>query len=240
MRMLHEDLVDRLKTIGEGLDGSRVTTDRRGTHDRATITITTLTAGVGSFLTVANIGRNDPCPCGSGRKYKHCCLGQVDAERATRVRLRQAEARIVPALLEFALDRWGKELLAQAWDEFVFDAEELPDDLIGDPDFYPFFLPWFVFCFVPDPNAEDPLPNAPTTPIADVYRSEGKATDHLDRRLVESASGASFSFHVVERTDARLAHAERHPDGQYRAGARRQRNDADRAGKYPVRIPRDG
>ncbi len=19
-------------------------------------------------------GRNDPCPCGSGRKYKHCCL----------------------------------------------------------------------------------------------------------------------------------------------------------------------
>ncbi len=21
-------------------------------------------------------GRNDPCPCGSGRKYKHCCLGQ--------------------------------------------------------------------------------------------------------------------------------------------------------------------
>jgi hypothetical protein len=20
-------------------------------------------------------GRNDPCPCGSGKKYKHCCLG---------------------------------------------------------------------------------------------------------------------------------------------------------------------
>ncbi|MFQ5428915.1 MAG: SEC-C metal-binding domain-containing protein [Phycisphaerae bacterium] len=19
-------------------------------------------------------GRNDPCPCGSGKKYKHCCL----------------------------------------------------------------------------------------------------------------------------------------------------------------------
>ncbi len=24
------------------------------------------------------IGRNDPCPCGSGRKYKKCCLGKVD------------------------------------------------------------------------------------------------------------------------------------------------------------------
>jgi SEC-C motif-containing protein len=22
-------------------------------------------------------GRNDPCPCGSGRKYKHCCLLKV-------------------------------------------------------------------------------------------------------------------------------------------------------------------
>ncbi len=24
----------------------------------------------------ASVGRNDPCPCGSGRKYKHCCLGR--------------------------------------------------------------------------------------------------------------------------------------------------------------------
>ncbi|HHX32016.1 MAG TPA: SEC-C domain-containing protein, partial [Bacteroidales bacterium] len=22
------------------------------------------------------IGRNDPCPCGSGKKYKKCCLGK--------------------------------------------------------------------------------------------------------------------------------------------------------------------
>ncbi len=25
------------------------------------------------------IGRNDPCPCGSGKKYKHCCLGKDEA-----------------------------------------------------------------------------------------------------------------------------------------------------------------
>ncbi|WP_095643821.1 SEC-C metal-binding domain-containing protein [Methanosarcina spelaei] len=25
------------------------------------------------------IGRNDPCPCGSGKKYKHCCLGSSKA-----------------------------------------------------------------------------------------------------------------------------------------------------------------
>lgn len=26
----------------------------------------------------AKLGRNDPCPCGSGRKYKKCCLGLLD------------------------------------------------------------------------------------------------------------------------------------------------------------------
>jgi preprotein translocase subunit SecA len=25
------------------------------------------------------IGRNDPCPCGSGKKYKKCCMGKLIA-----------------------------------------------------------------------------------------------------------------------------------------------------------------
>jgi uncharacterized protein YecA (UPF0149 family) len=28
------------------------------------------------------IGRNDPCPCGSTRKYKHCCLNKPAAVAA--------------------------------------------------------------------------------------------------------------------------------------------------------------
>jgi len=28
---------------------------------------------------VPKIGRNAPCPCGSGRKFKHCCLGKTAA-----------------------------------------------------------------------------------------------------------------------------------------------------------------
>jgi uncharacterized protein YecA (UPF0149 family) len=34
-----------------------------------------------------DIGRNDPCPCGSGRKYKHCCLDKDEAA------LRKARAK---------------------------------------------------------------------------------------------------------------------------------------------------
>jgi hypothetical protein len=27
---------------------------------------------------MTTVGRNDPCPCGSGRKYKQCCFGKTD------------------------------------------------------------------------------------------------------------------------------------------------------------------
>lgn len=28
------------------------------------------------------IGRNEPCSCGSGKKYKKCCLGKLEVEKA--------------------------------------------------------------------------------------------------------------------------------------------------------------
>jgi hypothetical protein len=41
------------------------------------------------------VGRNEPCPCGSGRKYKHCCLGKDEvAAREARVK---AEAKAAKA-----------------------------------------------------------------------------------------------------------------------------------------------
>jgi hypothetical protein len=44
--------------------------------------------------TTRQVGRNDRCPCGSGRKYKHCCLA-ADEEKARKVREKAAakEAR---------------------------------------------------------------------------------------------------------------------------------------------------
>ncbi|WP_428608200.1 YecA family protein [Sedimenticola sp.] len=29
------------------------------------------------------IGRNDPCPCGSGKKFKHCCLGKENGKASS-------------------------------------------------------------------------------------------------------------------------------------------------------------
>jgi hypothetical protein len=47
-----------------------------------------------------NIGRNDLCPCGSGRKYKHCHLGKAFDDQ---IEQHKADNRIPLALLVFAL-----------------------------------------------------------------------------------------------------------------------------------------
>ena len=46
------------------------------------ICLNTRAEGVESAETVqpierqeTKVGRNDPCPCGSGKKYKKCCMG---------------------------------------------------------------------------------------------------------------------------------------------------------------------
>jgi SEC-C motif-containing protein len=41
-------------------------------------------------------GRNEPCHCGSGRKYKHCCLDK-DNQEAAAARAKAAAENATPA-----------------------------------------------------------------------------------------------------------------------------------------------
>ncbi len=56
---------------------ARVKTESEVKRERVAEGINATTAGDGTVKrrprTVKKIGRNDPCPCGSGKKYKHCC-----------------------------------------------------------------------------------------------------------------------------------------------------------------------
>ena len=48
---------------------------------------------------MAKTGRNDPCPCGSGQKYKRCCLPRDEAAAVVRARAlerEQAAALLAP------------------------------------------------------------------------------------------------------------------------------------------------
>lgn len=60
------------------------------------------------FTRKKKIGRNDPCPCGSGKKYKKCCLGkrsfgetnQVEPERKTELPLRERNLILLEAIAD--------------------------------------------------------------------------------------------------------------------------------------------
>jgi len=47
---------------------------------------------------MAKIGRNDACPCGSGRKYKRCCLGKQQAVGATLTEVQKAQISLQNAI----------------------------------------------------------------------------------------------------------------------------------------------
>jgi tetratricopeptide (TPR) repeat protein len=55
---------------------------------------------------MSKIGRNDPCPCGSGQKYKRCCLHHHEAAAADRA----AAAAAAPAATQRPPPGW-------AWDD---------------------------------------------------------------------------------------------------------------------------
>ena len=53
---------------------------------------------------MSRIGRNDPCPCGSGKKYKRCCLGKDDAAATV---IPEVDAIVTGGVLEWLTDRHG-------------------------------------------------------------------------------------------------------------------------------------
>ena len=84
------------------------------------------------------VGRNEPCPCGSGKKYKHCCWGKrfewvVDKDGSI--------CKSIP------LSPDTKELLDKAMEEFrrKHGRDPYPDELIfrdlGHPEH---IEAWFV------------------------------------------------------------------------------------------------
>lgn len=41
------------------------------------------------------VGRNDPCPCGSGKKYKNCCYGKDEKKTYTPTGKRKFKAKVL-------------------------------------------------------------------------------------------------------------------------------------------------
>jgi len=142
------------------------------------------------------VGRNDPCPCGSGRKYKNCHLG-APAEIASTHRLwrRQHELNqwLPTELLRFVKNRYGMDVLDEAWSEFTLYQEEAFDQ---DSMHLPVFMPWFFYEWDPDPASTIvPPEQIDEFPVASAYlKRRGRYEEPLTVRYLEAARDAAFSF----------------------------------------------
>jgi hypothetical protein len=73
-------------------------------------------------------GRNEPCPCGSGKKYKHCCaLVAVASSDTPWTRQSEAFGRLTQEMLRFAGRHFGENIDA-AWLDFNQDLSPLSLD----------------------------------------------------------------------------------------------------------------
>lgn len=152
-------------------------------------------------------GRNDPCPCGSGRKFKQCHgaaggANSVDAGELVWRRTRRALDGFPTMMLRFTLDVYGAAALQEAWSEFLLWPEE---EVAFDPEspHVPVFMPWFFHCWAPDPAGsvvEDrALRDRPPTSV--LLERRAARLDAALRTYLEGCLRAPFSFHEITRCD---------------------------------------
>jgi len=124
---------------------------------------------------VARQARNGPCPCGSGRKYKRCCLGEE--ERLARdARL---ETDVGRAIADWSAAAHADEL-ADAFEEFH------PESRRGDDGAFAQFLTWF--------NSDREL-SAGGTPV-ERYAARPDV-DPVEREVAERIAAARLGLHRV-------------------------------------------
>ena len=147
------------------------------------------------------LGRNDPCPCGSGKKYKHCCLNAGTAQAAapadlTWRRMRGLLDGFPDEMLRFTAQAYGRLAVHEAWDEFTgFDNLEL------DPNtpLMQLFMPWFFNCWAPDPVDTEVVNKSlhDVIPTKAYLATKRRRLDPLLLRYLESLLTAPFTFFEV-------------------------------------------
>jgi SEC-C motif/Protein of unknown function (DUF2384) len=147
-----------------------------------------------------NTGRNDLCPCGSGKKYKQCCLkaAQASAESPWS-RQRSASGRLAQEMISFARRSFAADVV-DAWLDFNQDdsASPLQDDIAEGQ----IFMPYFLFDW--DPEAPS-RPRGGQPAMGQVARSYvsmmGSRLPALESLILEQATTQPLSFYEVIRCD---------------------------------------
>lgn len=149
-------------------------------------------------------GRNEPCPCGSGRKYKQCCLRASQASgppenlawRRLRSLLDEYNRR---DMVRFVADVYGEVAFDEAWQRFVADDKATFDPEERD---VPLFMPWFYNRWAPDAGKSrvQEVSLGGVRPTAEYLRRK-RNLDPLLREYLESCLASPFSVFEILRAD---------------------------------------
>lgn len=147
-------------------------------------------------------GRNDPCPCGSGEKYKKCCLLKEDAVRTEEVLFSENEAALMERMLPFAEDVFGEDAIEQAWILFLDEMTEVafdPEDPLNL-----LFIPWFLFNWHIETAQDKPIPEAPlNTTVAEAFLESETLTEEQEAILRASNRRPLSLYEVMEVTKSK-------------------------------------
>jgi SEC-C motif len=146
-------------------------------------------------------GRNDPCPCGSGKKYKYCCLSEsataADLGEQTWRRLRAAIDGYAGDMLHFIAKCYGVDAIQQGWFEFTMGKSKA--FVQGDPNAELFFS-WLFHVWSPQKPKGNIISDATlygvTPSRAYLDRRAGRLHPLLQRYL-ETCLAAPFGFHEI-------------------------------------------
>ncbi len=140
------------------------------------------------------ISRNDSCPCGSGKKYKQCCLQAQQAHQTEDFlwhQIRQVIKELPGKLLKFSQNHWDSDALLEAWGDFILWREE---DFSPDTPHMQLFMPWFFFNWHPDYSTSGPGTSRKKTTGEAFLDKYGRQLDPLLKRYIEQCCTAPFSF----------------------------------------------
>ncbi len=145
-------------------------------------------------------GRNDPCPCGSGKKYKHCCLLALETpspEEPRWRRVRRALESLAAKLLRFGEERYGSSFFVEAWEDFCVPEEY--EDMPQDTPHMQVFMPWLFFHWLP----EEEITAVKTTARDGLTLAQAYLRDRRNRiepilvEYLEACCAAPLSFYDV-------------------------------------------
>jgi hypothetical protein len=149
------------------------------------------------------VNRNDPCPCGSGKKYKLCCLAVAASaaespDQLAWQRLHRALEGYVPRMVRFVEETYGPEALHEAWADFLSSPGDEENFDPATPHMQ-LFMPWFFHCWAPDPfdTAVEDESLYEQTPTSTFLARRSRSIDPTLQRYLAACAATPISFYEL-------------------------------------------